>query len=217
LTGPLLGYGVLAGVTLRIPDDPARRGVRGWLSRRSVWVAVGPWVGFLSAAAVLYAGSFAASWFNRVFPEGLGWSGLSLPEWLSDGLTQIVSWTVSAWAAYGWLLLVVAVLHRGRRLGQLRQTIGRGLIVGIGFVGSLFGSFWAITASWRSYFFDSRVVPILVVASGLLVISGCSGTITYGEVRRRELFGAMLTAWLLGLALAWRWWSRPRSTPPTSS
>ena len=82
-----------------------------------------------------------------------------------------------------------------------------------GFVGSLFGSFWAATAMWRSYFFDSRIVPL------------CSGnrprrderlyrTITYGEMRRRELFHAMLVAWVLGLALMWRWWSRPRRRPP---
>jgi hypothetical protein len=33
-----------------------------------------------------------------------------------------------------------------------------------------------------------------------------SNTVTYGEVRRRELFHAMLVAWVLGLALMWRWW-----------
>ena len=45
-------------------------------------------------------------------------------------------------------------------------------------------------------------------------MTGCASTITYGEVRRRELFHAMLVAWVLGLALMWRWWSRPRKGNP---
>jgi len=45
-------------------------------------------------------------------------------------------------------------------------------------------------------------------------MSGCASTITYGELRRRELFHAMLIAWVLGLALMWRWWSRPRPGVP---
>ena len=86
------------------------------------------------------------------------------------------------------------------------------------FVGTLFGSFWVATAVWRSYFFDPRIVRLLVVALGLTVMSGCATTITYGEVRRRELFHAMLVAWVLGLALMWRWWSRPRpGNPPMAS
>ena len=205
LTGPLLGYGFLAGMTLGLPDDPARRGLRGWLSRRSLWVGVGPWVGFLSAAAVLYTGSHAVNW---AFPKGLGWSGISSPQWLAVGLAWIVQWALGAWLAYGWLIVARAALRRARQLGRYRQSIGRGLVAAIGFVGSLFGSFWAVTAAWRGYFFDARMVPLLVAGSSLFILSGCGGTITYGEVRRRELFAAMLTAWLLGLALAWRWWSR---------
>ena len=217
LTGPLLGYGFLAGVTLGLPDDPTRRGVKGWLARRSLWVGVGPWIGFLSAMAVFYAVSLVASGVNRAFPEGFGRSGVSFPQWLSEGLGWIIRWGLGAWIAYGWLVVARAAIRRARRLDRLRQSIGRGLLAALGFVGSLFGSFWAITASWRSHFFDARIVPLLVAASGLVVMSGCGSTITYGEVRRRDLFGAMLTAWLLGLALAWRWWSRPRSKPPTSS
>ena len=38
LAGPLVGYGFLAGATLDLPDEPGRRGVRGWLGRRAVWV-----------------------------------------------------------------------------------------------------------------------------------------------------------------------------------
>ncbi len=44
LLGPLLGFGFLAGATLDLPDDPA---ARGWLSRRALWVSLGPWAGLL--------------------------------------------------------------------------------------------------------------------------------------------------------------------------
>src|SRR4051794_38639197 len=54
LAGPLLGYGFLAGATLDLPDDPARRGWRRWLGRRSLWVGVGPWGGFLVVAGLFY-------------------------------------------------------------------------------------------------------------------------------------------------------------------
>ena len=84
------------------------------------------------------------------------------------------------------------------------------------FVGSLFGSFWAATSMWRSYFFDARFVPLALLAVGLAVMSGCAAPITYGDMRRRELFHAMLVAWVLGLALMWRWWSRPRGGHPRS-
>jgi len=52
-------------------------------------------------------------------------------------------------------------------------------------------------------------VPLVALVVGLALMSGC-GPITYGELRRRELFHAMLVAWVLGLALMWRWWSRAR-------
>ena len=88
------------------------------------------------------------------------------------------------------------------------------LAVAVGFVGSLFGSFWTITEVWRGYFFDPRIAPGLLAIASLALVTGCGATETLGEVRRRELFQAMLMAWLLGLALAWRWWSRSRSKPP---
>jgi hypothetical protein len=83
-----------------------------------------------------------------------------------------------------------------------------------GFVGSLFGSFWAVTEAWRSYFFDPTLMPIALAALSVAFMSGCGQTLTAGQVHRRELFNAMLMAWVLGLALAWRWWGRPRSRPP---
>jgi hypothetical protein len=80
----------------------------------------------------------------------------------------------------------------------------------VAFVGSLFGSFFAITQAWRTYFFDTRIVPLALAAATVALTSGCTSTMTYGELRRRDLFAAMLTAWLLGLAFVWRWWSRRR-------
>jgi hypothetical protein len=78
-------------------------------------------------------------------------------------------------------------------------------------VGSLFGSFWAIISAWRRFFFDPRVMPIIAMAMALVVLSGCSSTITFGEMRRRELFHAMLSAWVFGLAVIWWWSSRRKS------
>ena len=108
------------------------------------------------------------------------------------------------------------VLRRARRLGRCCRALGRGLVAGLGFVGSLLGTFWAVTEGWRAYFFDPRIVPILVALGTLALTTGCAGPVTYGEVRRRELFQAMFMAWLLGLALIWRWW-RPRGGKPTGS
>ncbi len=86
------------------------------------------------------------------------------------------------------------------------------MVVALTFLGTLFGTFWAVTAGWRSFFFDPRVAPVVLAALTLLLLGGC-GTPTVGEVRRRELFHALLMAWVLGLALLWRWWSRPCGKP----
>ena len=211
LTGPLIGYGFLAGATLDLPDHPARRGPRGWLARRSLWVAVGPWIGFVAWVASLLAGSLISwayppsrSWLLPPMPEGWWPNWLSVAMFYGLGIGPL---------AYGWLILTWPVLRRARRVHRLRRSITRGLVVAVGFVGSLFGSFWAVTEAWRGYFFDPRIVPTLAAAAGLLLLSGCAATETYGEVRRRELFSAMLTAWLLGLALAWRWGSRSKPGP----
>lgn len=213
LVGPLLGYGFLAGATLDLADDPDRRGLRGWMSRRAVWVGVGPWSGFLVLMVLIFLLEAA----DQVLPGGRP----SLPSPPAHW-GQTWWWGILAWAglfaavgvvAYGWLFVGVAAIRRARRLGTCRRVIERGLGAALAFVGSLFGSFWAITEVWRSYFFDSRIVPFLMMAGmslALLGLSGCSSPLTYGEVRRRELFSAMLMAWLVGLACAWRWWSRPR-------
>lgn len=213
LAGPLLGYGFLAGATLSLEDDPGERhGLRGWLSRRAVWVAVGPWSGFLLVAGL----AFLLGTVDRWLP-GLRQALPGLPPhwgqtWWWGMLSAILFWSAVGVVAYGWLFVVWVAIRRARRLGRCRQAIERGLGIAFAFVGSLFGSFWAVTEAWRTYFFDARVVPLLIGSLGLTLfcLSGCSSTLTYGEVRRRELFSAMLMAWLLGLALAWRWWSRPR-------
>lgn len=221
LMGPLLGYGFLAGATSGLPDDPGRRGVRGWLAGRAACVAVGPWVGFVGWAGLIALIWLAATTFMTVHPASHEWSGPDWSRWdrtwpgwlLARGLLIGVLGST----AYGWLAVASAVLRRARRPGELGRSIRRGLAVALGFVGSLIGSFWAITEVWRGYFFDARVLPILVAASSLALMVGCGATETYGEVRRRELFQSLLMAWLLGLALAWRWWSRPRSRPPGPS
>lgn len=212
MLGPLLGYGFLAGATVDIPDElePSSRGLRRLLSRRTVWVAVGPWCGFL----FLVAGFFGLWLLTELFPYTL-----QVPEsWKGGWVETVVGWTLGlvlgGILACSWLWPARAALRRAARIGRSRWVAYRGLLTAIGFVGSLFGSFWAATSFWRSHFFDPRIVPLVVIAVSLLVISGCGSPITYGEVRRRELFHAMLVAWMIGLALMWRWWSRPRHGPP---
>ena len=76
LTGPLLGYGFLAGATIDLPDDPARRGIRGWLSRRSIWVGVGPWIGFLAWLGI----DQACRVFQWTIPNVREWRWLFVPQ-----------------------------------------------------------------------------------------------------------------------------------------
>jgi hypothetical protein len=47
----------------------------------------------------------------------------------------------------------------------------------------------------------------------LPLLAGCTSTRTLGDVRRYQFFNALLMAWVLGLALIWRWWSRRRDPP----
>lgn len=57
---------------------------------------------------------------------------------------------------------------------------------------------------------SSRNALLLAIAFALMPM-GCASQLTVGELRRRSLFRAMLWAWVLGLAVIWRWWGRPRS------
>jgi hypothetical protein len=217
LTGPLWGYGFLAGATLGLPDEPGRRGVRSWLARRAVWVAVGPWIGFVFWGGVYLAARVLEDLLNWAFPASREWHSSGGIPWQGPSSSPLVNMVLLVGLlgslAYGWLIVAAVALKRARRLGRCRWAIGRGLAAAVGFVGSLFGTFWTIISVWRGYFFDPRVMPVWLAAASLLMSAGCAGTITYGEVRRRELFQALLMAWLLGLALAWRWWSRPRRGP----
>ena len=222
LLGPLLGYGYLAGATLGLPENSLARGWRRWLGRRWVLVGVVPWLGFVSAALLVFVVTRSLSAVKWLFPG----ADLSLPSffsqgdenswagWLTPRLAVIV---VVAWVAYAWLIAAWTLNRRAQKLRIAARCFYRGLASALIFAGSLFGAFWTITAVSRDYFFDRRIVPILILACGLLTLSGCSSNLTYGEVRRRELFQSLLLAWLVGMALAWRWWSRPRekvSGPP---
>ena len=77
LLGPLVGYGFLAGATLDLPNesDPTRRRWRRLLARRGMWVAVGPWVGFILWAGVYFGLAFLdnlipANWHQDWRPAG---------------------------------------------------------------------------------------------------------------------------------------------------
>ena len=219
LLGPLCGFGFLAGATAGLPDEPNRVGLGAWFSRRAGWVAFGPWMGFLFWAGVYWILAGMDKLANLAFPgwdwgSAIGWPGLDPAGWAAWAIGWTVGILFFGSLAYGWLIPARAAIRRAARAGRRREAVRRGLATMVGFVGSLFGSFWAITEAWRGYFFDPTVMPIVLAALSVALLSGCSNTLTAGEVHRRELFNAMLMAWVLGLALAWRWWSRPGSRPP---
>jgi hypothetical protein len=212
LMGPLLGFGFLAGATVGLSDDPGRRGFRAWLSRQAVWVAVGPWIGFVVCSAVAMS-LYGVGWLT----ERLAGPG-SAPRIFGDAFwSNVLIWSALVTASYGWLLIAIAAVRRARRAGRMWASLRLGVATSLAFVGSLIGAFWAVTESWRAYFFDTTLVRLLMVATvgtTMMSASGCAGQPTVGDVRRRELFGAMLLAWVVGLALCWRWWARSRPKPP---
>jgi hypothetical protein len=210
LLGPLAGYGYLAGATLRLSDDALKRSVRSLLGRRAIWLGLGPWLGFLVLGSLV----LASEGVDRVLSLVLAPSRLDawrratsfgrLPRW-AEGL-------LIAFLAYAWLLVAWAAGRRARRQLRLWSSIARGLVVAIGFLGSLMGGFWAATSIFRTYFFDSRVAKVILIAGvSAFLLSGCGPPPTVGDVRRRELFQAMMMAWVLGFALVWRWLARERS------
>ena len=210
MAGPLLGYGFLAGSTAEVPDEVSgpRRVLRRALARRAVWVAIGPWYGFLMLLAIFLGLEYLNIWAS------LSQVGDALGSWRESRAFAVLTWVFTAMLVgiigYGWLWPAWAALRRAGRFGLWRRALYRGIVTAMAFVGSLFGSFWAITSAWRGFFFDPRVMPMIAMVLGLVVLSGCGGPITYGEMRRRELFHAMLPAWVFGLAVIWWWSSRRR-------
>ena len=82
--------------------------MRDWLSRRSVWVAIGPWMGFLFWAGVYGAVVGTDKLVTLLFPRGKGrlgipWSGL-------DNRVMAIAFVGSL--AYGWLIPAHAALRR---------------------------------------------------------------------------------------------------------
>jgi hypothetical protein len=214
MLGPLLGYGFLAGSTAEVPDDvtgPKRRW-RRVVARRAVWMAIGPWAGFLLVIAAVLGFEVLSRWL----PQSQGQAPAS--SWQDSRILAdlVWIWTMICFGifAYGWLWPAWTALRRAARIRQWRRALYRGIVTALAFVGSLFGSFWAITSAWRSFFFDPRVMPMIAMAMTALLFSGCAAPITYGEMRRRELFHAMLLAWVFGLALIWWWSSRRRRKKP---
>ena len=219
MLGPLVGYGFLAGATIRVPDEDltSRRAWRRVLGRRAVWVAIGPWWGALVCGGLIFGllfldrhGLGVFDWANRIGQSYQGTWGYWLVSWALSIVLLLLF-------AYSWIWPACSALRRAARTGQWKQSLVRGIVMAATFAGSLFGSFWAATTVWRSYFFDPRIVKLILIAASLFAMSGCASTVTYGEVRRRELFHAMLSAWVLGLAILWRWWSRarPQNPPPS--
>jgi hypothetical protein len=203
--GPLLGFGFLAGATSILPETalPNRGRFRRWFAQRWLIVSVAPWSGFLTWAFIVESAEL-----SRRF-DGPTISNLAKPEWLR---VVFGYGFVIPTLAYAWVIAGITITRRAMREGLLRRSLIRGLITSVAFVGSLFGSFWAATSAWRSYFFDPTVAPLLFISGIALVsASGCASTTTLGEVRRHELFDALLPGWLIGMALIWRWSSRRKS------
>jgi hypothetical protein len=209
LLGPLTGYGFLAGATVRLIDPQATGRWFTIFARRAVWVTVGPWVGFLTWSA------YALTWtgVNWVLAHTL--SEQRYAAWLRfvSGPAQ-VAWLgelALGGIAYGWLIVAAFAARRARRQARLARSACSGVLAAAGFLGSLLGGFWAATSILRTYFFDSRIAQVLLVAGvSIFLLSGCGPPPTVGDIRRRELFQAMAVAWIFGLALIWRWLARER-------
>jgi hypothetical protein len=211
-TGPLFGFAFLAGASLGVPD-PEWGQASGWkptvlrsFQRRAVWVAAGPWVGFLAWVGILWT----LGQLVRLVRDVTGFELFkNVTPWNEWAVAIILYGLVLPTYAWSWLVFGVLLLLRARRLGRLSRSLTQGLVSALVFVGSLFGTFWAATEAWRSYFFDSRIPAFLLAGCALLLITGC-GSLSLGELRRRHLFEALLQAWVIGLAIGWLWLSRPR-------
>jgi hypothetical protein len=195
--GPLVGFGFLAGATSCLPEAEGRTGLRRICARRAVWVGLGPWSGFLFWMG---AGLVSETFFKATGRH-------PLENWgRSELVVLFVLWTM----AYGWVVIAALAVLRARRAGCVARSLKRGMAIAVGFVGSLLGAFWAAISLWRTYFFDPAALRTILIALACLTLLGGCGPSSVGEVRRRELFDALLLAWVVGLALIWRWQSRSR-------
>ncbi len=208
--GPLSGFAFLAGATQPVRhDDGFPKKPLAHLARSPVlWLAVGPWIGFLVYAALLTLLHLLNLSYSHITGQSLEMPSWSPPEpW---------SWIVAvAWfgltLCYAWIWVALPLCIQSRRAGRLGTALRDGfLTLGI-FLATLFGGFWTLTEAFREFFFDKRLAPFLVLtALSCVAAAGCAAPETLGDVRRRDLFEALLVAWVAGLALIWRWGRRPR-------
>ena len=186
---------------------PHREDGAGSSRVRSVWVAIGPWCGVvvwvaLFVTLVACAGLLDQLTFLRHWkpPELVHWKGTRLEPvlaWVSTALAWLflvffdVTWSLGlALACLGRTAaggadrpIAPCVLPRPVHRARIRRLALRQFLGGHVFVAELF-----------LRFSDNAPDPR---GGCLAMTSGCASTVTYGEVRRRELFHAMLVAWVL--------------------
>lgn len=210
--GPLSGFAFLAGAALYSPTSNSPRRLWRWLGSNTFAVAVAPWFGFLCYGVVIaLARGFELAWL-QVVGQPLSIPRVAIPDpwsWILVVAFYVLT-LIGAWVWFAW-----AMLRRAAIAKRLRPALRSGLVACGMFLGSLFGVYWAVTEWFRAYFFDKRLPSLLFVCGILVLVAGMSGCGTpesVGELRRRGLFEAMLLAWVVGLVIFWRWWSRPRQS-----
>ena len=191
MLGPLLGYGFLAGATIHVPDDdppPLEAACARLLGRsRAVWEArrrVGePFVCMGVFFSLMYA--------EQLFPNLLRRFPQIPPSWKD---------TWAYWAGT-WVLLIAAVViwayswlwQKGPHCGERSAWPARVArwCKGSSSPGRLWDYCSAVSRSQPpcgGYFFDPRIVRLLVVALGLTLMSGC---IQHDHLRRSSTTRAL--------------------------
>ena len=114
MLGPLVGYGFLAGATIRVPDEDltSRRTWRRVLGRRAVWVAIGPWWGALVCGGLIFGllfldrhGLGVFDWANRIGQSYQGTWGYWLVSWALSIVLLLLF-------AYSWIWPACSALRR---------------------------------------------------------------------------------------------------------
>ncbi len=165
MLGPLLGYGFLAGATVDLPDDLGAQG--RWLAPAggATLRLGGDWA--MVGHSGIGCGLFRLTYFSSFFPSAQspvqvpvqptpssgGWLE-PVSAWVSVAVLWILAAILTLMWSYSWLWPAWAALGGRRGSAVFSRAFYRGLSVALAFVGSLFGSFWAATSLWRSYFFD---------------------------------------------------------------